>query len=132
MAGRWAEAAGRLVMEAMQSDWEPLSHNELDQRLDQAVEEILEAELVSGVQEREQGWSRDVFLQLSQQDETILHTVTSHTSAPAASFLCHAEIEPAPENFQHITETEQNMTVQVSLAKETDCSKVTHMLLHLH
>lgn len=129
MAGRWVEAAGQLVMEVVQSEWEPLSHSELEQRLDQAVEEILEADLMSaGVQGQEQGWSGDVLTQLSQPDEMIPHTVTSHSSAPAASFLRHAEIEPAPENFQHISEIELNPTVQVSLLT---AEKVTRMLLYL-
>ncbi|KAL4658380.1 hypothetical protein GN956_G2028 [Arapaima gigas] len=39
-------SAGRAVLDMMQFDWEPLSHGELEQRLDRAVEEILEAELV--------------------------------------------------------------------------------------
>ncbi|KAJ8250857.1 hypothetical protein GJAV_G00214010 [Gymnothorax javanicus] len=42
----YAASAGRAVLEMVQVDWEPLSHTELDQRLDQAVEEILEAELI--------------------------------------------------------------------------------------
>lgn len=114
-AGRWAAAAGRLVMDVMQSDWEPLSHGELEQRLDQAVEEILETALMSGVQGQEQGCSGGVFTQLSQQDETMPHTVTSHTSSPAASFLRQAEGEPASEDHLHVTEIEQNPTVQVRL-----------------
>ncbi|KAI1896375.1 hypothetical protein AGOR_G00094140 [Albula goreensis] len=39
-------SAGRAVLDLIQSDWEPLSHGELEQRLDQAVEEILEADLI--------------------------------------------------------------------------------------
>ncbi|KAI1884758.1 hypothetical protein AGOR_G00229800 [Albula goreensis] len=39
-------SAGRAVLEMIQFDWEPLSHGELDQRLDHAVEEILEADLI--------------------------------------------------------------------------------------
>ncbi|MCI4384722.1 hypothetical protein PGIGA_G00042030 [Pangasianodon gigas] len=116
-AARWAAAAaGRLVMDAMQSDWEPLSHCELEQRLDQAVEEILEAELMSGVQGHGQGRSGCVFTQLSQQDETIphtaAHTVTSDTSPSAASFLRQAEGEPASQNLQHVSEVEENPAVQ--------------------
>ncbi|MCJ8738948.1 hypothetical protein PDJAM_G00041600 [Pangasius djambal] len=120
-AARWAAAAaGRLVLDAMQSDWEPLSHCELEQRLDQAVEEILEAELMSGVQGHGQGHGQGrsgcVFTRLSQQDETIphtaAHTVTPHMSAPAASFLRQAEGEPASQNQQHVSEVEENPAVQ--------------------
>ncbi|XP_061079014.1 putative nuclease HARBI1 [Conger conger] len=39
-------SAARAVLEMVQFDWEPLSDGELDQRLDRAVEEILEAELI--------------------------------------------------------------------------------------
>ncbi|XP_064180677.1 putative nuclease HARBI1 [Anguilla rostrata] len=39
-------SAGRAVLELLQSDWEPLSHRELEWRLDQAVEDILETELI--------------------------------------------------------------------------------------
>ncbi|KAG7492207.1 hypothetical protein MATL_G00011880 [Megalops atlanticus] len=39
-------SAGRAVLDLIQSDWEPLSHRELEQRLDHAVEEILETDLM--------------------------------------------------------------------------------------
>ncbi|KAM9457174.1 uncharacterized protein Hap1MRO34_018437 isoform 2-T2 [Clarias gariepinus] len=95
-----AAAAGRLVMDLLQSDWEPLSHRELEQRLDQAVEDILEAELMSGVQ----GRSECVFTQ----DETMMpHTVPSQTPAPAGQ----TSGEPASENHQN-SEIEENPAVQ--------------------
>lgn len=114
-----AAAAGRLVMDVMQSDWEPLSHCELEQRLDQAVEEILEAELMSGVQGPTPGagLSGGVFMQLSPQDQAIPYAEaqaeTSHMSAPAASLLAQAEGEPASEDQQHLAEIEHNPAVQV-------------------
>uniref|UniRef100_A0A672JY71 Uncharacterized LOC107583059 n=1 Tax=Sinocyclocheilus grahami TaxID=75366 RepID=A0A672JY71_SINGR len=52
-ARKWsAAAAGRVIMDAVQAEWEPLSHWELDQRLDRAVEEMIEADLVAQVQEQ--------------------------------------------------------------------------------
>lgn len=110
---RSAAAAGRLVMDVMQSEWEPLSHCELEQRLDQAVEEILEAELMSRLHEQSHNHeqSQSVLTHLPQQDEMITHT--SLTSTPAASLLCHAEGEAASENHQHVTDIEENPTVQV-------------------
>ncbi|XP_060758267.1 uncharacterized protein LOC132868951 [Neoarius graeffei] len=110
MAGRRAvaAAAGRLVMDVMQSDWEPLSHCELEQRLDQAVEEILEAELMSGAQ----GRAECVLVQVSQEDETIPNTVVLQTSTPAASLLHQEHGEPASEDHQHVTEIQENPTVQ--------------------
>ncbi|KAK2829768.1 hypothetical protein Q7C36_017758 [Tachysurus vachellii] len=103
---RSAAAAGRLVMDVMQSEWEPLSQCELEQRLDQAVEEILEAELMS----RLHGQNQSVLTHLPQQDEMITHT--SLTPTPAASLLCHAEGEAASEIHQHVTEIQENPTVQ--------------------
>lgn len=50
MYSGYVESAGRAVLELMQKEWEPLSQGELEQRLDQAVEEILEAELLSKIQ----------------------------------------------------------------------------------
>ncbi|KAF4093223.1 hypothetical protein AMELA_G00029760 [Ameiurus melas] len=109
-----AAAAGRLLMDLMQSDWEPLSHCELEQRLDRAVEEVLEAELMSGGPEPEPGKGGCVRPQVSRPEETTphtaAHTVTCHPSAPAVSFLCQAGGEPAPQN--HLTEIEENPTVQ--------------------
>ncbi|KAM4716880.1 uncharacterized protein FYW61_017126 [Anableps anableps] len=41
-------SAGRAVLDMMQREWEPLSAGELELRLDQAVEEMLESELLVG------------------------------------------------------------------------------------
>lgn len=107
-------AAGHLVMDVMQLEWEPLSRCELEQRLDQAVEEILEAELIAGMErwEKSDGRSQSGSTQFSQQNETISHTENSHTSTPAASFLRQAEGEPASEKQQHVTEIQENPRVQ--------------------
>ncbi|KAM6913809.1 putative nuclease HARBI1 [Lycodopsis pacificus] len=40
-------SAGRAVLDVVEREWQPLSPGELEQRLDQAVEEILEAELIA-------------------------------------------------------------------------------------
>ncbi|KAI3359523.1 hypothetical protein L3Q82_013924 [Scortum barcoo] len=40
-------SAGRAVLDVVEREWQPLSAGELEQRLDQAVEEILEAELMA-------------------------------------------------------------------------------------
>lgn len=45
-----ALSAGRAVLDVLEREWQPLSPGELEQRLDQAVEEILEAELVANLQ----------------------------------------------------------------------------------
>ncbi|KAM3863958.1 putative nuclease HARBI1 [Diretmus argenteus] len=43
-------SAGRAVLDLVEREWEPLSQGELEQRLDQAVEEMLESELIAKVQ----------------------------------------------------------------------------------
>lgn len=40
-------SAGRAVLDMVEREWQPLSAGELEQRLDQAVEEVLEAELIA-------------------------------------------------------------------------------------
>lgn len=66
-----AASAGRAILEMMQYDWEPLSHGELDQRLDQAVEEIFEAELMAKAQ------SSPVLLQVPRSNEPLLRLQTN-------------------------------------------------------
>lgn len=40
-------SAGRAVLDMVEREWQPLSPGELEQRLDQALEEILEADLIA-------------------------------------------------------------------------------------
>ncbi|XP_032393872.1 uncharacterized protein LOC116703314 [Etheostoma spectabile] len=42
-------SAGRSVLDMVEREWQPLSPGELEQRLDQAVEEILEADLMANL-----------------------------------------------------------------------------------
>lgn len=42
-------SAGRAVLDMVEQEWQPLSPGELEQRLDQAVEDTLEAELVANL-----------------------------------------------------------------------------------
>ncbi|XP_068192947.1 uncharacterized protein [Antennarius striatus] len=46
-AGEFVVSAGRAVLDMVEREWQPLSGAELEQRLDQAVEELLEAELMA-------------------------------------------------------------------------------------
>lgn len=39
-------SAGRAVLDMVEQEWQPLSAGELEQRLDQAMEELLEDELI--------------------------------------------------------------------------------------
>ncbi|KAM9779933.1 putative nuclease HARBI1 [Neosynchiropus ocellatus] len=49
-AGDCVVSAGRAVLDLLEREWQPLSEVELDQRLDQAVEDLLEAELLKRFQ----------------------------------------------------------------------------------
>lgn len=49
-AAEWVLPAARAVLDLLEREWQPLSPGELELRLDQAVEETLEAKLVSGLQ----------------------------------------------------------------------------------
>ncbi|XP_030646437.1 uncharacterized protein LOC115826691 [Chanos chanos] len=75
----------------MQFDWEPLSHSELDQRLDQAVEEIIEADLI----EKVQGQCGPVILHVSQPEDPI--PTTSEQTQTQVAFLLSGS--PAPSTF---------------------------------
>lgn len=91
-------AAGRVIMDAVQAEWEPLSHWELDQRLDRAVEEMIEADLVAQVQEQ----TASVSKQASQQGDP----------SPAES----RSAQESALQRAHATEAmEANPTVQVRL-----------------
>lgn len=50
--GECVLSAARAVLDLVEREWQPLSPGELEQRLDQAVEEILEAELMAGIKTR--------------------------------------------------------------------------------
>lgn len=50
--GECVLSAARAVLDLLEREWQPLSAGELEQRLDQAVEEILEAELMAGLKAR--------------------------------------------------------------------------------
>ncbi|XP_058624499.1 uncharacterized protein LOC131535959 isoform X2 [Onychostoma macrolepis] len=102
-ARKWSvAAAGRVIMDAVQAEWEPLSHWELDQRLDRAVEEMIEADLVAQVQEQ----TASVSKQASQQED----------SSPADQTRQPSESRSAQESAlqrAHATEAmEANPTVQ--------------------
>ncbi|KAI2666296.1 nuclease HARBI1 [Labeo rohita] len=99
-------AAGRVIMDVIQAEWEPLSHWELDQRLDRAVEEMIEADLVAQVQEQ-----AAVLTQASQQE----NSTPSHQAQTATPQVSESR-KPVKESAlqrAHATEVmEANPTVQ--------------------
>lgn len=101
-ARKWSVAApGRVIMDAVQAEWEPLSHWELDQRLDRAVEEMIEADLVAQVQEQKQA--------SQQEDSSPAQTATPQPSESRSA-------QGSALQRAHATEAmEANPTVQVGL-----------------
>ncbi|KAL0993298.1 hypothetical protein UPYG_G00105820 [Umbra pygmaea] len=99
----YVEAAGRAVLEMMQREWELLCQGELEQRLDQAVEDILEANLLSKVQ-ADVG---SVFLQLSPKLEEPL--IQNHIQLK--EFIPLSRVEQQESETQS-TGAEENSAVQ--------------------
>lgn len=73
-------SAGRAVLDVVEREWQPLSAGELEQRLDQAVEEILEAELMARLKAQS---PPTVYVQLLQSQAHVqpqgLHMTTSQS-----------------------------------------------------
>ncbi|XP_055754253.1 uncharacterized protein LOC129833582 [Salvelinus fontinalis] len=104
MDNNYVESAGRAVLEMMQREWEPLSQDELEQRLDRAVEEILEADLLAKVQDQ----PGPIYLQLSQlveepQQQNQIRSTTELTTL--------SDVEEESES-QQLTDAEENAAVQ--------------------
>ncbi|XP_031690651.1 uncharacterized protein LOC116375921 [Oncorhynchus kisutch] len=92
------------LVEMMQREWEPLSQDELEQRLDRTVEEILEADLLAKVQDQ----PGPIYLQLSHlveepQQQNQIRSTTELTT------LSHVEEE---SESQQLTDAEENAAVQ--------------------
>uniref|UniRef100_A0A8C8I4P1 DDE Tnp4 domain-containing protein n=1 Tax=Oncorhynchus tshawytscha TaxID=74940 RepID=A0A8C8I4P1_ONCTS len=92
------------LVKMMQREWEPLSQDELEQRLDRTVEEILEADLLAKVQDQ----PGPIYLQLSQlveepQQQNQIRSTTELTT------LSHVEEESESQQLtDYITDLLQN------------------------
>ncbi|XP_044037009.1 uncharacterized protein LOC122868785 [Siniperca chuatsi] len=73
-------SAGRAVLDMVERDWQPLSSGELEQRLDQSVEEILEADLIAKLKTQP---PPAIYVQLMQsQDNVQPQVLQTRTSSP--------------------------------------------------
>ncbi|KAM9744866.1 uncharacterized protein ACNS7B_009379 [Menidia menidia] len=86
-------SAGRAVLELVEREWQPLSAAELEHRLDQAVEDILEAELVSKVERQPPS---TIYVQLLQSQAD-----AGQQMVPAASGSPEEEEEEEEEESQN-------------------------------
>lgn len=70
-------SAGRAVLDMVEQEWQPLSPGELEQRLDQAVEETLEADLVANLKAQP---SPTIYVQLLQNQANVSPQVPQSTT----------------------------------------------------
>ncbi|XP_054615554.1 uncharacterized protein LOC129171168 [Dunckerocampus dactyliophorus] len=75
-------SAARAVLDLAEREWQPLSEAELEQRLDQAVEEIFEAELIHKVKRLRQS---DICVTARPIETNMLPQVSQATTTTAAS-----------------------------------------------
>ncbi|XP_059926386.1 uncharacterized protein LOC132471252 [Gadus macrocephalus] len=104
----FVQSAGRAVLEMVEREWEPLSQTELEQRLDQAVEDILEADLVAKVQAQPPA----VYVHLVQAADPLVLPAEPVKSAPSEEeehLSLETEEDPVDSYaVKHITELLQN------------------------
>uniref|UniRef100_A0A3Q2XED8 DDE Tnp4 domain-containing protein n=1 Tax=Hippocampus comes TaxID=109280 RepID=A0A3Q2XED8_HIPCM len=79
-------AAGRAVLDLVERDWQPLSTVELDQRLDQAVEDVLEADLIHKVKRTSESPSRNDAATASSTNVSPLSALTQYVTARLRDF----------------------------------------------
>ncbi|XP_076609084.1 putative nuclease HARBI1 [Chaetodon auriga] len=72
-------SAGRAVLDMVEREWQPLSSGELEQRLDQAVEEVLEAELIAKLKSQPPA---ALYVQLLQSQANVQTQVLPTASSP--------------------------------------------------
>ncbi|XP_028267846.1 uncharacterized protein LOC114439854 [Parambassis ranga] len=75
-------SAGRAILDMVEREWQPLSAGELEHRLDQAVEEVLESELMAKLETQP---SSTVYVQLLQNQQANADSHVSHTANTASS-----------------------------------------------
>ncbi|XP_038140562.1 protein ALP1-like [Cyprinodon tularosa] len=97
--GQHVLSAGKAVLDMMEREWQPLSAGELDFRLDQAMEEILESELVGKIETQP---SPAVYIQLLQSKASPAPQV----SPTAAAFSGLTEEGRTTEDQQETADSE--------------------------
>ncbi|XP_037544530.1 uncharacterized protein LOC119421224 [Nematolebias whitei] len=128
-------SAGKAVLDMMEREWQPLSAGELEHRLDQAVEEILEADLVTKLETQT---PRTVYVQLLQSKPTAGAQVSppadvkgnpAEGGAAAADGEQETAVEPAA--VRYISELLQSSTSRTRMAGRARLSPSHTVLLSL-
>lgn len=89
-------SAGRAVLDMVEQEWQPLSPGELEQRLDQAVEEILEAEMMAKLKTQP---PPTIYVQLLQSQADV-----QPQASQAATSIPPQEETPGHREPQHATD----------------------------
>lgn len=115
-------SAGRAVLDMVEREWQPLSAGELEQRLDQAVEEILEADLMAKLKSQP---PPTFYVQLLQSQPhvgpQVLHTAAAASSPP----------EEETAESQERLDTVDSSAVKVTLIILSSNISDTHVALSL-
>ncbi|XP_075999187.1 putative nuclease HARBI1 [Genypterus blacodes] len=128
-------SAGRAVLDMVEQEWQPLSQNELELRLDQAVEELLEADLLARVTAQPQP-PAPVYLHVMQ-TQASMETESLSTQTPTNSSQGDAaETQEALEDVdsaavKYITELLQSSNSKARLAGRARLSLSHTVLLSL-
>ncbi|XP_054463209.1 uncharacterized protein LOC129098250 [Anoplopoma fimbria] len=118
-------SAGRAVLELVEREWQPLSPGELEQRLDQSVEEILEAELMARLQTQPPA---AVCVQLLQSQDTAEPQVLQTTTCTGPP---EEECPKSQAAVKYITDLLQNSESRARLAGRARLSLSHTVLLSL-
>ncbi|XP_071322836.1 uncharacterized protein [Trachinotus anak] len=133
--GEYVLSAGRAVLDMVEREWQPLSPGELEQRLDQAVEELLEADLIAKLQSQP---PPALYVQLLQTQPNVgpqvLHTATTACSPPEEEEAAEAREQPDAVDgaaVKYITDLLQSSKSQSRMAGRARLSLSHTVLLSL-
>uniref|UniRef100_A0A3Q2PBT1 Uncharacterized LOC105932789 n=1 Tax=Fundulus heteroclitus TaxID=8078 RepID=A0A3Q2PBT1_FUNHE len=125
---QYVVSAGRAVLDMMEREWQPLSAAELDLRLDQAVEEALESELLA---ELEPQPPPAVYVQLLQEKPSPAHPARPTAAAPTGPTGEQQQEAADREAVQYISELLQSSKSMARLAGRARLSLSHTVLLSL-
>ncbi|XP_018527673.1 uncharacterized protein LOC108880584 [Lates calcarifer] len=127
-------SAGRAVLDMVEREWQPLSAGELEQRLDQAVEEILEADLMAKLKSQP---PPTFYVQLLQSQPhvgpQVLHTAAAASSPPEEETAESQERLDTVDSaaVKHITDLLQSSKSRARMAGRARLSLSHTVLLSL-
>ncbi|XP_029997941.1 uncharacterized protein LOC115424692 [Sphaeramia orbicularis] len=128
-------SAGRAMLDMVEREWQPLSPVELDQRLDQAVEEILEAELLAKLRAQPPPTIYVQFIQGQENVEPQVLNTEASTSSPPEEETTESTEEPVDTvdspTVKYITDLLQSCKSRARMAGRARLSLSHTVLLSL-